>query len=242
MSINIIRWTIGNVSPDGMSCLTKSIKSFINVYGTNFNFYICYNNINKPKININVKINYIEQKNVLINGNGSIWKFSPPRINLDSYELFVDNDIVFVKKNNQLIEFFNNQKTIICEDFIRYYGKYDSNIQKSLICNAGLFGIPPNFNLENQLIKTWKNNNSYDFINSADEQGLTILTLSQSNFILIKNNKFIVLHPEGIPSMKKNILEFKKFDWHGDFFHFVNLNDKKKIHKHYKIYKSFTMC
>jgi len=227
----IVRWTIGSVSKQGLSCLKKSIKSFVDCYGKNFDFYICYNNIAKPEINLNIDVKFIKQENTILEGSGSIWKYTPARINISKKELFIDNDIVFIRKNNKLLNFFNNDSFLICEDNIQYFGKFQHLFNEDEKFNAGLLGFPSGFDLEADIIKIWKEHGSLQNIDSADEQGLiSLLIKSQLNFSVLNKEDIVILHPDGIVENDRSYSPLH--DWFNhDAYHFVLIN--KKIHKHY---------
>ena len=224
----IVRWTIGNVTKQGFSCLKKSIKSFIDCYGKDFDFYICYNNIAKPEINLNIDVKFIKQESTILEGSGSIWKYTPARIDISKKELFIDNDIVFIRKNNKILDFFNNNSFLICEDNIQYFGKFQHLFNEDEKFNAGLLGFPSGFDLETNIIKIWKEHGSLQNIDSADEQGLiSFLIKSQLSFSVLNKEDIIVLHPDGIVEN-----EYIKCKWlNHDIYHFVELN--RKQHEYY---------
>ena len=47
----ILRWTIGQVSTEGMECLKISVDNIVKLYKNNFQLFICYNNIEKNELN-----------------------------------------------------------------------------------------------------------------------------------------------------------------------------------------------
>lgn len=98
----IIRWTIGgNVSQHGIDCLGNSINCWKDLYGDSFDYFLCYNNIDVNKLNFGVNlINQHEHLNSLsIQPNSTAWKLYPPRISLQSHEIFIDNDLIIYKNS-----------------------------------------------------------------------------------------------------------------------------------------------
>ena len=227
----IIRWTISNVTKQGFSCLKKSIKSFVDCYGENFDFYICYNNIAKPEINLNIDVKFIKQESAILEGSGSIWKYTPARINISKKELFIDNDIVFIRKNNKILNFLNNDSFLICEDDVQYFGRFQHLFNKYEKFNAGLLGFPSGFDLEANIIKIWKEHGSLQNIDSADEQGLiSLLIKSQLSFSVLNKEDILILHPDGV--LKNNNSYSPMCNWlNHDIYHFVELN--RNHHKYH---------
>jgi hypothetical protein len=224
----IIRWTLGPVTKQGRNCLKYSIESFVDCYGENFDFYVCYNKVEKPKIDLKININYFEQKRPIIQGPTTIWKFTPPRIDKTKKELYIDNDIVFIKKNKNICNFFNNDKFLIARDNVKYYGRYDFFFDDDEKFNAGMIGLPSNFDLEGEILRVWKLHGSLPEIESSEEQALIAYILrEQNNFILLNNIDFVILNGYGDTS---NIFGN---DWLAHHtYHFVELN--RKYHNYYQ--------
>lgn len=230
MSTNkvIIRWTIGTVSRQGAKCLKHSVKSFVDCYGQNFDFYICYNSIEKPVLNLGIDLKYIYQEKPILQGSGSIWKYSPARININKNELFIDNDIVFIKKNIHIYNFFTSNKFLICKDNIKYYGKYDMLFNNDEKFNAGIIGVPSGFDLEKNIIKFWNDNGAFANITSADEQGLIASIIKKkTNLIVLSDKDYIILNGYGDSSNTIENLWLAH-----DTYHFVELN--RKYHNYYQ--------
>ena len=92
----------------------------------------------------------------MFDGSGGLWKLSPPRLDPSVPELFVDNDIVFSRKNSKIIEFLKGDKFLICEDNFKAYGKYIDKINKIGKYNTGIVGVPAGYDFEKELIENWK--------------------------------------------------------------------------------------
>jgi hypothetical protein len=237
MRKKIVRWTVGNATLAGKKCLKKSIKSFIDCYGSDFDFYICYNK-EKPVIADihNVQINFYQQTKTFIFGHGAIWKYTPPRLDINSHEMWVDNDIIFVRPSNYITEFFKSNKPIICEDFIGWYGRYHHKIKPKPKINSGIFGFPPSFDFGREILKHWNASGNYGSHWSDDEQGLTALVITNQEHMLIPKEIAPTIHSKGLPNPfphdNDRIMNFKEFKWDTEILHFVGLNRIKK-HEYY---------
>lgn len=232
--MTIIKWTIGNVSDKGFSCLKKSIQSFVNVYGDNFEFFVCYNNIQKSKLNklkeLNVKVNLLEQKKIFLGEGNSFWKYSPPRIDINQKELWIDNDIIFFKKTSEIEFFLSNDCFLICRDHCRYFGVFDHLLPFPI--NAGIMGLPPKYNFKYEALKIWNDFGCPKLTTSADEQGLSAFVFLKNNAIIVPTTKIQILHDKGIPL--KCFSEWQLFSWDSEAIHFVGLNYKQ--HPYYEYY------
>lgn len=233
--MSIARWTIGDVHENGFDCLKYSIKSFASLY-PEFEYYVCYNSISRKKLdcldNLNLNLTYIEQKECVFAGKESVWKYTPPRINLDKREIFIDNDIVFFSRIPTIEEFLQKDSLFICEDDMRFYGRFGQNIKKHY--NAGLFGVPKQFNLYDELKKHHHLPNA--FLDKADEQGLTVSTVLSHGALIVKKQEMPIVHPEGTFCDKSK--KFQPFVWnHYPAIHFVRLNVGD--HYYFNLFKSF---
>ena len=230
MSTNkvIIRWTIGTVSRQGAKCLKHSVKSFVDCYGQNFDFYICYNSIEKPVLNLDIDLKYIYQDKPILQGTGGIWKYTPARIDISKKELFIDNDIVFISKNQKLLNFFENDKFLLARDNVRYYGRFDNLFDADELLNAGLIGFPCNYDLGNEIKKLWVKLGSLPDIDSSEEQGLVAyLIKTQPDYMMLNDKDIVILNGYG------DTFNIFGNEWlTHDTYHFVELN--RKYHKYYQ--------
>ena len=155
MSKPLFRWTVGNVLPQGLEILSESINRTTQTLGLDsWDWAICYNGLTKEDVDhlsevIDGRpIRLIAQNwaTCPVNDNcqsprrkdgsyeydgkrcdGTMWKVCPARMRMDSHEIIMDNDIVLLKKFPQIDEWLSqSSKTLILEEPIRFYGKYDS--------------------------------------------------------------------------------------------------------------------
>lgn len=214
----IIRWTIGDINQDGLDCLKKSIFHFSQLY-PDFDQKICFNKLDDKWLNL-LKSNYsniefIDQSQHINSlkippiPSHSCWKLYPPRLDINSYEIFIDNDLIIFNHLDEVKELLTNNMPFITESMEdNSYGIYDRFVPFGLKINAGLFGIPPQFDLqkkiEEKIIAYWKY--------YLDEQGIMAYIFSREKFNLINRNKIPICH-EKLPY---------QLGTHG--MHFVGLN------------------
>ena len=183
-------------------------------YEDNFNYYVCYNCDEKKIITLKEKfsdINFVKQtwqppipitQSENINKtsdffspviNSSLWKISPARISLNTHEIILDNDLIFLKRPKTIDTFLKqSDKNLIVEDCIRYFGKYDYLIrQGNTGYNSGIIGLVPNYDLGSEIFKTWITKKEYDFTYGS-EQGLIMGTLIKNNCIVGRRGEFLI--------------------------------------------------
>jgi hypothetical protein len=180
------------------------------------------------------------------NKGTSIWKFCPARLNINCHEIVSDNDVVIVKKFKQMDEFLSRTDSVILvEDPIKFQGKF-RHLFNNEKYNAGFVGLPPAYDLGNEMKKIWEQNGSPQTIGQSDEQGLTTAALKKEKFILIAKERFLLVHAQGGTAhahynveTNKNDLEYYQVDFFGDnsdAYHFVGIN-KKDEHHHWELFK-----
>jgi hypothetical protein len=232
MNINkpLAKWTIGNTTKDGYDCLLLSINSFLKFYDVEV--AICHNCDKELLPNTLKQFLLIDQSKHLNVGPkpmGVAWKLYPSRIDIKRHEISIDNDIVFNKRITQIDQFFQSDATLLLQDKGRTYGRFEKHVPPNFFINSGVFGMPPNFNLESFILfyagNEWEKNALYehDKNETFDEQGLIALALlSYKDYIIIPND--IITD-----------CEYRISDGHGH--HFIGLN-RTKYHNAYRLYKS----
>lgn len=195
----LIRWTLGNVSEDGFDVFLESIKSWKRFYG-DLSFIVCYNEAISKHVNkiIEMKIPALNQmqeyndnvQKYLWKPSLCGWKLYPPRLNLNSYEIFCDNDIILTKKINIIDEFLHSNMVFSCSAISRCFGCFDKFIPEGLKFNNGLFGIPPFFDLELKIKEMQIMSGNENWLDFFDEQGIvSSIFLKHHNFQTISMNE-----------------------------------------------------
>jgi len=263
----IVRWTIGDkCSPLGLVILREAVSSFVSIYKQIFDYYIQYNfdcfdqkhkeeklkdalkdlDVNFKKqiwseipVGVNKPENKIFSRVDNLKDSGSIWKICPPRINIKTHEIIMDNDIVIYKKIPEIDQFLNSHdKLLVLEDPIKYYGVYYKNHDDSKVLNSGLFGLYPDYDFSENLKYFWNENGSFKKLSYSDEQGFICGVLRRSNNIVISKNTIVEMHCKGLcknykPNIKTDnfMMEytndlFNEFYNNGCGIHFVQSNTK----------------
>jgi hypothetical protein len=162
----LVRWTIGPASATGFEILTYSVREFKRIYTDEFDYIICYNNLNAEQLEIveSLGVDLYEQTKqdwkdqgirYPFKGGGPCWVLFPSRLRPESHELFIDNDLILFKRLPHLDAFLGSTTALIATSAIeRAYGPYDSFIPKNMKINTGFYGVPPDFDFGNEIKKT----------------------------------------------------------------------------------------
>jgi len=243
MSKPLVRWTIGkSKQKSSYKILDVSIRQMISLYSDRFDYCVLYNHIEEKDI-LFLKEKYpnvvftkqnwklfpvnlsrpsdvgVGEHNQII--NGSFWKICPPRLNPVGHEIFLDNDLVFLKRPKAIEDFLSSKdKNLIIRDSNVYLGKYQGLFENEKQgYNSGVIGLRPNYNFENHIVE---NSGFLDDVNDyGDEQGLLMYVLYKTNPIIGSSESFVGIHPDklflnGISDsryehLKKEDLDKKKF-------------------------------
>ena len=211
----IARWTLGPVSKDGKDVLCESVNKFQELY-PEFERWICYNHTSIEDLNLNAF--FLKQENtyfLLSDPNpdekwepvGCGWKLVPPRIDINSYELFIDNDVVFTKKIPSINEWLESDLPLISKDIYRIFGNFDHLVRKDLKVCAALFGLPPGFDFEQKINQVLGKNP--EPLGGFSEQGLTASIVTNEED-WIQNSDFYVStsYNEKFPSPTPSVIHF----------------------------------
>ena len=230
----LIRWTVGNTSKAGFDCLRRSIYALQQLYSAQY--VLCFNCNYRliadngyaefPGLTLHDQSQYV---NCTPSPKGVAWKLYPPRLAPDIHELSVDSDLVIEKRVPQIDRFLESDSTLMLEDRARAYGRFERHVPPAFCINSGVYGMPPNFNLEKYIRfyagNSWEKNATgiHDKNETFDEQGLIALALSDHQ------NKLI------IPESTITNCEHTYQESHG--MHFIGLN-RRIVHDPFKIYLS----
>ena len=218
MSKPILRWTIGNVHGSrGYEILNLSIQRILDLYADEFNYYVCYNCKSNPKLDLIQKkypnVQFVKQKwencalPILFTGdnvtyekgqkvNGSLWKICPARLDINTHELILDNDLVFTKRPKLIEEFLAGNKNLIIRDSNFYMGRYADFFEENISgFNSGVMGLRPKYDFKEEILKTWHGDHHFDY---GDEQGLLMATLIKEPCLIGDSEEFIGIHPDHV--------------------------------------------
>lgn len=230
----IARWTIGNVSSDGFDCLAESMKCLLSQY--DLQPVVCYNCdfelLEAIKPNLPTNTIFIDQHSHLSSCSampvGVAWKLYPPRINIDKHEIVIDNDLVINYHIQQIDDFLGGTHTLMLEENSRTYGRFEKMVPVGLTINSGLYGMPPQFDLQG-FVKfycgdEWEENarGEHRANRTFDEQGLVAFALSSYR-------KYDIIPSTCITNCEQQLIE-------GKGCHFIGLN-RRSFHRPYRLYK-----
>jgi hypothetical protein len=216
----LFRWIIGNCLPQGIDVLAESIRVTTRTLGENsWDWAVCYNGLSKDEVDLIraaigmrpielVAQNWVDcpvedhvqsprrsDGSFEWNGTkcgGTLWKVCPPRMRLDAHEIIMDNDVVLLRKFPQIDEWLQSNKTLILEEKIRFYGRYDHLFaEDEPNLNSGFMGLPPGYDFGFHIKNTWQEHGSLMGLSQADEQALLTFTLSQYPNIRVSQNQMI---------------------------------------------------
>lgn len=229
-NVAVFRFTVGNTNKWGIICLEHSIAQIRKLYKAEI--VVCYNG--NSDLVAHLPVTLVNQHGVFTNGLpdpiGVSWKLYPPRLYPTEHEIFIDNDLILHEHIEEIDDFLaSTDKTLLLEEENRVYGRFSRHVPKNLRINTGLFGVPPNFNLETRLKaivgKTWEHNalGKYEASWSWDEQGAIAYILSSQKYTLIP---------------KESITNCARTWIRGKGNHFIGLNrDSQKPFKAYLLSK-----
>lgn len=215
MTKPLVRWTLGPCESIGQDCLFQSILLWRSHYGDKWNYVVCYNGNAPLRMPYFVKLinqyDYLNHYNLL--PEGPAWKLYPTRIEIDTHEIIIDNDVLLYKPH-PFIDFFINSSSmnLTTEAWERCYGSFNSVAPLGTPINTGFIGMCPGFNLQEKIqyllnslgLKKWETH--------FCEQGVVATALSQSPLLIIPRADL----PIGVPS--------QLFHREGYGFHFVGIN------------------
>lgn len=196
----LFRWTLGKVYHLGYEIMLESIRLARLHWGEMVDYIVVCNNIPRnweddlSRRGINWV--YADVRSLPFPARGFGWKYYPPRLRLDSHELFIDNDLIFLKRSGYIDEFLRSDSTLYNEDIGRGFAEFEGLIQREaswhkLGANGGLFGFPPGYDIRSKLLGICGGWRHY-----LSEQGLTAyLTLTYPQRIgipmpLVYNHNF----------------------------------------------------
>jgi FkbM family methyltransferase len=202
----IWRWTIGDVRPIGFRLLARSVRMAQQTFGKDtWEWVISHNNLNNEQLRqvCDVADTYgvrlIDNTNVPfpISGRGpTLWKLTPPRLDINRHEIVCDNDIVIFKSIDVIEKFLaSDRHCILCNDPFpsRAFGRFHNNMDTDERYHSGLYGLPPGFNFQ-EALDYYHTGSLYGYF---DEQGLICSALHKQPLLRISASDLVVLLPAG---------------------------------------------
>lgn len=217
-----VRWTIGPVNHHGFDSLELSIRNWKRIYKDEFNMVICHNGLNNSQFERVSRLNVemIDQnkfKNSLpYLPKGPTWKLYPQRLNIKSHEIVIDNDLILFKRSPTIDKFLESDDLFICTSaYRRFYGQYRNIVPENMVINSGLFGMPPNYDLQNKIKEFIVKFPSEGWVDHCDDEGVLAYLMSNCNFMHIPMHEIAVCNPS---------VDFAPYRIGNSGVHFVGLN------------------
>jgi len=175
---------------------------------------VCYNNIKPNQLaeleQMGLQLHKQDPASLPLPPEGVAWKLYPPRLAPNRHELFIDNDLVIVRKTKKIDMFLASDAVIYTRSLHAAFGCYTSKVPASFRLNTGLFGIPPGYDFQGELLRRLDGKKKWE--SYFDEQGLVASALyAQPNRIEIGLKEIAICEVD----------DYKK-SWHG--CHFVGSN------------------
>jgi hypothetical protein len=221
----LIRWTMGPACPEGYRLLLESIFRFKKIY--DFDMVVCYNNQESNCLDFikSLGVDVLDQSTLpqKFEVKDAFWKLVPFRLRPEGHEIFIDNDLVIWDKIPEVDQFLDSKATLIYQGMWGKHGVYNLPVEFNV--NSGIFGVPPNFDLEKHILDSWKNpyveleDKTIEF-DRFSEQGLV-------GTALLKNDSYIVIPQCRIPILETYFsYELHRKNLNAKGFHFVGSNTK----------------
>jgi len=220
----IFKHIVSKSNKFGYDCLIESVGRIRNLY-PNSKSFILYNNLENNIIDElefklrKQKVDFINQQthadSIKIHPNDSAWKFYPPRIDINSYEIIIDNDLLIYKKSKFIDEFLNSDKIIVTSAHKRFYGQFDHLIQNGILVNSGLFGFPPKYDFKKEIDDFIQKENLKEWKTHFCEEGLI-------TYLMLKHGKYIIVDMDDIRALNK---DYNKKYYANSGYHFTGLNN-----------------
>ena len=159
---------------------------------------------------------------------GVAWKLYPPRLDPLRHELFIDNDLILLRRIKEIDQFLAGDCTLLLGETSRTYGRFDKFVPPGRCINSGLFGVPPDFSIKNYVDlyvgSSWEHNARAEHTKNVtfDEQGLVA-------FALLSYPRSVIIPATSITNCEHHLVE-------GDGLHFIGLN-RRVFHRPYRLYK-----
>ena len=218
----LVRWTIGPVHKNGYDCLSKSISLWKKTFHEKFDLVICHNQQNQEQINflkkLNVKLICQEnfERSIEKKPFDTFWKVYPPRINIKTHEIFIDNDIIVFKEFDLLDEFLKRKDLIVCtEGYKRFYGNFSHLIKSKININTGFFCLPPFFDFKKEMQFLFKTCGNIKIEKHEDDQGVIMAIFQNYNLKTISYDLISICNPS---------LNFNPYKIGKNGIHFTGLN------------------
>jgi hypothetical protein len=196
----LVRWTIGDVSANGFEALRLSLWGARKIFGSEAGYVVCVNTLpltlaRKLAGDVPAEVEwrdvtgevpeFLKQHLDAGMSEGVAWKFAPPRLRADGYELSLDNDCILWKMPEAIRRWLTSAEyaCMIAADVRACFGKF-SDVCGPEPRNSGIRGLPPGFLLKESLQRLLQEY-QVTLTSELDEQGLQVAVLRQTGEPLV---------------------------------------------------------
>ncbi len=189
-----IRWTIGDVAPDGFEALRLALWGGWRVFGPEAAYVVCVNSLSVEEARertgrVPTVVEWREASGSLPAfvrahvdsgmAEGKAWKFSPLQVFPDLWEISFDNDCILWEMPSSVRAWLaegHPSRCLIAEDVAAGHGVFSGYVGGEPR-NAGIRGLPPGFDLE-RVMAALLRENPVVMTRELDEQGLQVASVS----------------------------------------------------------------
>lgn len=229
-----IRWTIGDVSPEGFEALRLAVWGAHRVFGPEAAYTVCVNSLPLPEARARAGdlpegVEWLEASGKLPEWvlphcdlsdmvEGKAWKFDPLRVYPDRWEISFDNDCILWEMPESVrrwLEEGDRERCLIAADVKEAHGVFAPWAGEEPK-NSGIRGIPPGFDFEGQM-RALLEENPVVMRSELDEQGLQVAAASRARPPVIVSLEEVAVtspFPPHLPDLGRSGA------------HFVGLNEK----------------
>lgn len=206
----LIRWIIGPVFPAGFDCLKISYDNMRRIYGSSFDYVICYNQLTPQQMapldstECELRRQYSNDFTVTptrwpsdvgdVTGTRNCWKLHPPRLKMGVHEIILDNDIVIRDRMESVERFLEEDRPMLTEARARNYGAFDQKVPSGIQWNSGIIGLPPDFDFSSALRA--EVSGDFQWKGFFDEQGVVAAVMAYRNPIIISQEELAICGPD----------------------------------------------
>jgi hypothetical protein len=231
-----VRWTIGDVSDNGIEALRLSIWGAQRLFGPHARYAVCVNTL--PVADVRMRIEPVPETLQWIDATHSLpswlqqyldpglaegvaWKFAPLQLFRDRYELAIDNDCILWRIPDAVRAWLDDPRpsALLAEDVRPCFGQF-SGLCGFAPRNSGLRGLPPAFDLERALRAVLAAKPTL-LASELDEQGLQVAALLRACTVHVVSVADVAIaspFPPHLPNIGRCGAHFcglngKRYDW-----------------------------
>jgi hypothetical protein len=184
----VIRWTVGDVSPEGFDALALSIRGARNIFGDSASYIVCVNTtpVDDARRRVGSAADQVEWFDSTHHfpqwllphvdaglAQGVAWKFAAVAAAAGDHVLSLDNDLILWRKPPSVAAWLNDRDSLlIAEDVRACYGQF-AHLCPPEPRNSGMVGLPPFFGMETH-VRGMLERTGVRLSAETDEQGLQV--------------------------------------------------------------------